>query len=306
LFLGLGGAATLLSGALLVWVTSRAVRPVGRLAAQIEGLSETDLAAVTPARNLPTELMPMVDRLNGLLGRLGEAFGRERAFTADVAHELRTPLAGILATLEVARSRPRDSAGYETAIDKSLAILMQMQGLVENLLLLARAESGQLAVKWEPLDLGMQVEECRAAFEETAARRGLRFAVAVADVPGVMADREIVRVVLYNILDNAVSYAAAGSEIGVRVLGAGGAEGGPGGGAAVEVANVGHALKEEDLPKLFGRFVRKDPARSATGTHAGLGLSICQRLVALQGGKIVLRLEADKFVARMELAGTNP
>ena len=142
LFLGLGGAATLLSGALLVWVASRAVRPVGRLAAQIEGLSETDLAAVTPARDLPTELMPMVDRLNGLLGRLGEAFGRERAFTADVAHELRTPLAGILATLEVARSRPRDSAGYETAIDKSLAILLQMQGLVENLLLLAGAGRG--------------------------------------------------------------------------------------------------------------------------------------------------------------------
>src|SRR5262249_6299830 len=153
LTLGLCAGAMLLSGGALWWAVSRATRPVRRLAEQIGELRETDLSALD-ARGLPTELVPVVDRLNALLLRVGEAFTPERGVSADVAHELRTPLAGLLATLEVCRSRPRDSEGYETAIDKSLKMLSLMQGLVENLLLLARAEGGQLTLRVMEVDMG--------------------------------------------------------------------------------------------------------------------------------------------------------
>jgi len=288
------GGATLIAGGALLAVAGRATRPVSVLAAQIESLREADLSATLSADRFPTELVPVVDRLNALLRRLGDAFARERTFTADVAHELRTPLAGLMATLEVARSRPRDAAAYESSIDKSLAMLTQMQGLVENLLLLARAESGQVSVRRAPTDVSSLVQECAATFHAAAARRELRISCALAETPAVPADREMLRLALCNLLDNAVSYAPAGSIIEIRTRSEGNA-------VSVEVANTGHNLTAADLPELLKRFVRKDVARSATGTHAGLGLSICQRILALQQIALALRLDAEWFVARVEL-----
>ena len=220
LTLALCAAATLLSGIGLILVTGRAIRPVRTLARQIESFRETDLAPPAPAApasfaaqpplsatDFPTELVPIVDRLNALLARLAEAFARERAFTADVAHELRTPLAGILATLQVARSRPRDSAAYEFSIDKSLAILTNMQSLIENLLLLARADGGQLAVRKNSIDLSALAQECRLTFADAAAQRHLHLDLHEQAFPPIVADRELLRIVLHNLLDNAVSYA---------------------------------------------------------------------------------------------------
>lgn len=292
LTVGLCAIASLLSGAALIAVASRAIRPLDRLAREIESVRETDLSNALSAEAFPRELAPVVDRLKGLLRRLDEVLIRERAFTADVAHELRTPLSGLLATLEVARSRPRDAAAYEAAIDKSLAILTQMQGLVENLLLLARAESGQLRMRQSRVDLETLLQECRLAFERPAAARGLSLSVTgEAEAAG---DQEFLRIIFNNLLDNAVSYATPGSMITVAITSTGQS-------AAVEVGNEGHALAAQDLPALFERFVRKDSARAATGIHAGLGLSICRRLAELQGAVIELRLEGARFIARVQL-----
>ncbi len=288
------GGATLFSGVALVIVAGRAIRPVGALARRIEAMHETDLSARLPTQDFPTELSSLVDKLNGLLIRLDHAFGRERAFTADVLHELRTPLAGLQATLEVARSRPREAAAYETSIDKSLAILAQMQALVENLLLLARAESGQLTVRCAPMDLSELVQECMANFEETARKRGLRFDSTEEKIPNIPADRGVLRIALCTLFDNAVSYASIGGVIRVRT-------GNAGKNVFVEITNAGHSLIVGDLPNLLKRFVRVDAARSATGVHAGLGLSICQRLLTLLRGQLTLRLDGEWFVARMDV-----
>jgi two-component system sensor histidine kinase QseC len=293
LTVGLCGIATLLSGAALIAVAASATRPLGKLARQIEGVRETDLSTALSAHEFPLELVPVVERLNGLLHRLGQVFARERGFTADVAHELRTPLAGLLATLEVARSRPRDSAGYEEAIDKSLVILRQMQTLVENLLLLARADSGQLKLRRETIDLEALLLECELTFEQPAAARQL--SINIHGEARVNADREFLRIIFNNLLDNAVSYAVPGSAIDVRISGDESR-------AAVEISNEGHALAAPELEQLFERFKRKDTARAATGLHAGLGLSISRRLAELQDARITLRLEQQRFVARLELA----
>ncbi len=183
--------------------------------------------------------------------------------------------------------RPRDAAAYEGAIDKSLAILAQMQGLVENLLLLARAESGQLKVRRGVVDLEALLQECRLALERPAAAR--RLAMVITGEGDAAGDQEFVRIVFNNLLDNAVNYADTGTTSEIRVLPAQ-----PG--LAVEISNQGHALSAADLPRLFERFMRKDAARSATGIHAGLGLSISRQLAELQDARIVLRLEGPRFV----------
>ena len=260
------GGATLCSGVALVIVASRAIRPVGALARRIETMHETDLSAKLPTQGFPTELSPVVEKLNGLLVRLDQAFTRERAFTADVAHELRTPLAGLQATLEVARSRPREAAAYETSIDKSLAILAQMRALVENLLLLARAESGQLTMRCAPTDLLELVQECVANFEETARQRGLRIDNAEETVPNIPADRGVLRIALCTLFDNAVSYASTRGVIRVRT-------GMAGKNVFVEIANVGHFAGGGGFAQfaeaVCTEWMPHAPRRG--GAHAGVG-----------------------------------
>jgi len=296
LLFSLCGGAILLSGLGLVLVAGRAIRPLGALANRIESVRETDLSTLLPSKGFPTELRPVVDRLNELLTRLGSAFQREKTFTADMAHELRTPLAGLLATLQVARSRRRDVTEYEKAIDKSLKILTQTQSLTENLLLLARAESGQMAARSRPVDLSVLLEEGIAVFHDVAIAGGVTLSFSAVDELKVHADYELLRMVIFNLLDNAARYAAPNSIVEVR-------QGHIEGTVFVEIANTGHGLTAGDIATLPQRFVRKDVSRSATGVHAGLGLSIAQRLLVLQRGSLKLRLDGEWFVARVDLPG---
>jgi two-component system, OmpR family, heavy metal sensor histidine kinase CusS len=277
LLVGLCAGAIVVSGAALVWVVGRAVRPVNRLAEEIESLRETDLARRLDLPDVPAELAPVVQRLNGLLSRLESAFSRERAFTADVAHELRTPLAGLGTTLEVCRSRPRDNPAYEAAIDKCRKMIDRMQEMVESLLLLARADSGQLAAVRQRIDLSLLLSECWAVCQARAEQRGLKVGWEVPSPCMVESDPDKLRIIFHNLFDNAVCHADEDGMVRVVVD----AEG-------VEIANSGSRVGSEDLPRLFERFWRGDQARSDTGVHCGLGLSLCRRLVELIGGEITV------------------
>ena len=166
--------AALLSVVVLVVVVRFTLKPVGALAVRI---SEIDASNVSGKGRLccsVVELDPVVHRLNEFLERLETAFARERAFTADVAHELRTPLAGLSAALEVCSSRPRDEAAYREVILKCLGATQTMQVMVENLLTLARADAGQLTLRKEPLDLLSFAADCWQPFEQRATQRGLQ------------------------------------------------------------------------------------------------------------------------------------
>jgi two-component system sensor histidine kinase QseC len=283
-------AATLFLGAALLIVVRRMLAPVNHLAQQIESLSETDLRRLPQAHDLPLELRPVVARLNELLDKLAQAFDRERHFTADVAHELRTPLAGLLTTLEVCRSRPRDAVSYQAAIDKSLIMLHQMQALVERLLFLARAEGGQLLARREPIDLAALALECWSRYESTAALRKISLSIEQPEGLQALADAQLLAVVFSNLLDNALSYAAGATSIRLRIAPENGA-------LRVWLSNTGHTLSAAELPHLFDRFWRKDSARAQQGIHAGIGLGLCKRLLELQAGTLAIGLDADTFTA---------
>ncbi len=280
LLLTLCGAAVVASGVVLYQLVGRAVRPVRQLAGEIESLRETELSRRLSDSNVPVELMPVVDKLNDLLARLQDSFTREKSFTADVAHELRTPLAGLATTLEVCRSRPREPAVYQAAIDDCRAMTDRMQAMVESLLMLARSDAGQLVVDRQRVDLVPLVDDCWALFRIRAESRGLVVKLNMPDRCEVDTDPGKLRIVLNNLFDNAVSYTDEHGTIELNVKPESSDR------ATIEVTNTGSQIKPADLPRLFDRFYRGDQSRTDTGVHCGLGLSLCQRLTRLIGGKI--------------------
>lgn len=296
LLVGLCALAVAASGIVLVWVVRRAVRPVERIARDIDELRENDLSIRLHSPDVPLELQPVVEKLNGLLSRLEAAFAREKSFTADVAHELRTPAAALLTTFEVCRSRPRDEVAYIAAIDKCRGVAQRMQALVESLLLLARAEAGQLPLKLQSTDAADLLDDCWALFSPRAeARRQKVQWHADGPIP-IETDPEKLRIVLHNLFDNAVSYADDAGSIRVAAELRGDE-------FRVEVANTGSRVGAEQMKHLFERFWRGDKARAEVGVHCGLGLSLCQRLARLLKGRIeVQTTEHGWFTVRLTLS----
>ncbi|MDP9172461.1 MAG: ATP-binding protein [Planctomycetota bacterium] len=295
LLFGLCSLAILLTGAVLMGVVRHAVRPVERVAGEIERLRETDLSNRLALGDVPVELAPVVEKLNGLLARLEAAFQREKSFTADVAHELRTPLAGLQTTLEVCRSRPRDQAAYISMIDKCHGMTQRMQVMVENLLLLARTESGQLAVQSQPVEVGLLLDECWAMFSGGADARQVQVDWNAVAPLVAQTDQATLRIVFDNVLDNAVSYVDERGTI--RVSASRNANA-----IVIEVANTGSQLGSEDFAHLFERFWRGDNSRTDTGMHCGLGLSLCRRLLQMLDGTISVQTAPKGwFNVRVEL-----
>jgi signal transduction histidine kinase len=253
------------------------LRPVDRISDRIALLNETELSNRLHETGLPAELQPIVQRLNGLLQRLAAAFERERAFTADVAHELRTPLSALLTTLDVCRSRPRSSAEYEAALDKSRDLTRRLKSMVQNLLTMARAEAGQLSRSRSPVDLCQLLQECWTPLAERAEMRKLKVQWDRPSSCPIETDADKLRIVLTNLLDNAVSYANDGGTIAVSIQRH---KQGP---VHIEVANTGNQISAENMPQVFERFWRSDTSRSETGVHCGLGLSLCLRLSKVMG-----------------------
>ncbi len=215
--------------------------------------------------------------------------------TADVAHELRTPIAGLRTTLEVCRSRPRDPVVYTAAIDRSLKVIHSMQTVIENLLLLARAESGQLPLNLADTDLPEFIRDAWSTFAPRAAELTVRFNLP--DTCVLPIDAPKLRVVLTNLFDNAISYTSPAGTIDIDLLPTPTH-------TELRVSNTvekSDQLAAHELPRLFERFWRKDSARSQTGLHAGLGLSLCQRLLALSNATITPTIDSDRFTITLLL-----
>ena len=269
-------------------VLHRGLAPLDRLGTEVARIDADSLAAPLPVADLPAELRPVGDRLNELLARLASSFERERRFSADLAHELRTPLAELRSLAECALKWPE---ARDAATDREvLEIAAQMEALVTRMLALARGERGQLAATLAPVDPSAGVAETWAPFAVRAAERGLRgeFAVAPAAVP---ADAVLLRGILRNLFDNAITYAPPGSV--VRVTGGPTADGR---GYALRCANPAGDLTPTDVARLFERFWRKEAARSGGGEHVGLGLSLAQTFAAAMGWRLTAALDPNGWI----------
>jgi two-component system heavy metal sensor histidine kinase CusS len=278
----------------------RGLRPLRAAASEIASIDDRTLSRRV-SEDAPHELEPVVRQINGMLDRIEGAFERERGFIANAAHELRTPLAGLRSRMEVSLRRPREPEAYRQALSEGLEAIESLQRLVESLMELARLESGRRRLRFEEVDVAAVVRAQWAEVEDTARGRGLRFDDRLGESTQVETDAVLVGRVAANLLANAAEYAPGGGvvEAGLDRSVAG---------VRLWVSNEADGLDEASSERLFVPFWRGDASRSATGRHAGLGLSIVRRCAEALGGSAgaeVMRNRVRIWV-ELPLPGRSP
>ena len=278
--LAVGGLGLLVATSLAVPLVLRpGLRPVRQVADLAQTIDATSLEQRFPTANVPSELRPICDRLNDLLARLAASFERERRFSADLAHELLTPLAEMRAIAESALKWP-ETAGPED-YQRSVEILLRMEMLVTQVLELARAEHGHVATQFAPVEVPPFVQDVARSHAATAVERGMTFAFAGPDALSISTDAGVLHVIVSNLISNAVAYAPESGVIRVEWAG-------DKGGFELAVSNAAPQIEPEDLPRLFERFWRKDDSRTES-RHSGLGLSVASELARVLGGTLTAR-----------------
>jgi heavy metal sensor kinase len=269
------------------WMSRRALRPVDQIIDAARSIGEQSLAQRLPVPETQDELQRLTETLNQMLGRIESAFRRVTEFTADASHELRTPIALIRTTAEVALRKPRTSEEYRQALKDVHAESVRTTELIENLLTLARADAGKAALERREIDLAPIVREASQQGQKLAHAKSLGFR---ADIPDAavhtLGDASALRRLLLIVIDNAVKYTQEG-EITVRLSSANGRP-------EIQVSDTGVGISESDLSRVFERFHRADKSRNRDSGGAGLGLSIAKWIADVHHGAIEARSESNR------------
>ncbi|WP_447798223.1 heavy metal sensor histidine kinase [Pseudomonas moraviensis] len=290
LTVGLSALATALLGA---WAARSGLRPLRRISALARGISAQSLNARLPEEKMPPELAEMAHSFNAMLARLDDSFQRLSAFSADIAHELRTPLSNLLTHTQVTLTRPRALEDYREALHSNLEELQWMAQLVNDMLYLAKADHGLLMPKREPLELADEADMLLEFFAPLA--EDARVNLSREGAARIEGDRGMLRRALSNLLDNALRFTPAEGDVRLSIVEQQQA-------VRVCVENSGEGISAQVLPRLFDRFYRADPARQeGSSEHAGLGLAITQSIVRAHGGTIHCESEAGwtRFVIEL-------
>ena len=263
---------------LVVWIVGRAVRPVRRFA---DVLRDRERDALDPldGDGLPDEIRPVATALNDLLARLKESVERERSFIADAAHELRTPLTALDLQVQSLRAEAA-GGGHDDAIARLEAGVARAARLVEQLLALAREERDGTRVH-EPVALQDAARDAIGEMLSLADKHGIDLGMGRSDAVQVAGDREALRVLIRNLLDNAIRYSPAGSQVDVSVERHDGAE--PR--AVLVVTDGGPGIPPAERERVFDRFHRV-PGTTAPGS--GIGLALVRSIAAHHHARICL------------------
>jgi two-component system heavy metal sensor histidine kinase CusS len=294
-----GGAACITLG-VIAPVIRLGLRPLHETSREISRLDAQDLSSRIDSAHAPIEIETLINCLNQLLDRLEKVFRRERDFSAHVAHELRTPLAGLRSTMEVALARPRDTNAYQTVLRRCLEICIQTNTMIENLLSLARADAGRYEFAVEQIDLQSLVQEAWEPFAEPAGRKELRIHWKLNADTRLTSDPHVLRLILDNLYDNALSYTPVGATIQISSMKSAH-------GVVLSISNSGCPLAPGEVEFVFERFWRGERSRQQTGTHSGLGLAMCREFATLLGHSLVAEISHDgEFTVKLVFCSQPP
>lgn len=273
--------AVLLGAAMVGWGTfwrvRHSLRPLMDLAAQTKAIDARHLGNRLSLDEPVEELQPVIDQFNGLMQRVETTYAQLEGFNADVAHELRTPLANLIGHTEVTLSRERSASELEDTLHSNLEELHRMAAIVNDMLFLAQADRGVKARRNTAVDLAQLVRQVVEFHEAPLEERGL--SVVIEGECELWVDEALVKRAMSNLLGNAIRYAEAGSALRVRILRDAGSS------VQLWVENVGPTIGPEHLPRLFDRFFRADSSRGeADKPHHGLGLSIVAAIARMHDG----------------------
>ncbi len=263
--------------ALAFFAIRRGLRPVGGIAARAAEISPASLAVRLDEQGAPAELRSLVVAFNAMLDRLADGYERLTQFSADLAHEIRTPVGALIGQTQVTLSQLRQPEEYQEVLESNLEELNRLGHIAENILFLAQADHAGLVIERARVSLPGELGKIAEYFEGLADEREMKFEV---EAEGVLtANPLLCRRAVNNLVVNAVRYGAPGSV--VRLCGIEQADG-----VVISVENHGEPIPAAQLDRLFDRFYRGDAARSRLTESSGLGLAIVKAIMVLHGGGV--------------------
>jgi two-component system OmpR family sensor kinase/two-component system sensor histidine kinase QseC len=265
----------------VTWIVRRGLMPLRQVTAEVQRRDVRSLTALA-TEGLPQEIAPLVAELNRLLDRLGEAFAAQRAFIADAAHELRSPLTALRLQMQLLDRAP-DQAARDEAMRALRGAIERSIHLVEQLLALARSEPQETPLQIAAIDLATAVSMGVADTHALAVER--RIDLSLESVPDLLvrADQESIRTLVRNLVDNAVRYTPSGGRVQVRCLQLDRA-------ALIEVIDTGPGIAPSERERVFDRFYRRAPGQES---GSGLGLAIVKAIAKRHGAEVVLEDAPD-------------
>ncbi len=260
------------------WITTEALRPIGMIVSTAKKIARGELGERIPVRQKSSELGRLSVVLNETFSQLEESFERQSRFTADAAHELRTPVAIILTQAQHALMRERDGATYKLTLEACVSAARRLRQLTESLLELTTMDAGAVPLKLEGCDLADIARDVASMLQPLAAERGIEFTGELLPSP-CDADAARISQVMLNLLTNALDHTPACGRVTFRT-------GMESGGAIFSVSDTGAGIAVEHLPRIFDRFYRTDDSRNRRTGGAGLGLAICKAIADAHGAKL--------------------
>jgi len=268
-------------------IAKRGMRPVNLVARMAERIGSSNLDERLELAGKPAEISNLAETFNNMLDRLKDSFARMGQYSADIAHELRTPIHNLRGEIEVAMGNLRTPAEYQEALSSLLEETNRLSRMIDSLLFLARAEQPKSMLNREPVDLGAELARVRDFFEAPATEARVKLELADGAGLNVNVDRTLMQRAIGNLVENALTHTPEGGSVALSVQ-----EGG--GEWTVTIADTGSGISPEHLPYLFDRFYRADRSRSARTGGAGLGLAIVKGIVELHGGKVEIASELGR------------
>lgn len=262
-------------GQFLGW---RALSPVDRLTRAAAQIGAENLSVRLPVQSRD-EVGRLAATFNEMLDRLAAAFARERRFTANAAHELRTPLTLLIASADVTLERPRSAEEYRQVIAAIREDAARLGHLVDDLLVLARADAGTLQLAREPVDVARLISETHQRLLPLARARGVTLGMGRLESVLVRGDRVWLARLLANLVENGLTYTLPGGSVTISMASGQSA-------VLIDVADTGPGIAPEHLPHIFEPFYRIDPSRSRDSGGSGLGLTIARWIARAHGGDV--------------------
>ena len=261
-----------------ILVTRQTLRPLRHLAESMERTGATRLDERVPVGGWPDELQPLALGFNKMLDRLEDSFMRLSQFSADLAHDLRTPIGNLLGEAQVTLTRPRTAAEYQAVLASSVEELERINRMIDGMLFLARSDNVQASLDLQTFNAGAEVDRVIEYYDWLAADAGVSMR-RVGELQ-LRADATLFRRAVANLVSNAIAHSDRGGEVTVAVRQASDGSG------EVFVTNPGPGIPPQLLPRVFDRFFRADASRLDSAKGSGLGLAIVKSIVELHGGGI--------------------
>ena len=264
-------------------VTRRGLRPLREMAQRVSRVGPAHLHERVTDVGWPREIQPLAVAFDDMLARLYESFTRLSQFSADLAHELRTPIANMLGEAQVALTRARDAEEYREIIESSVAECERLAGIVDNLLFLARSEAADDQIQRSIFDGAPALAKIAAFYEPIAEEQQVEI---TSQANGeIYADPMLFERALNNLVENGLRHTPPGGSVSISMNATSA-------GSEITVADTGCGIGPEHLPHVFDRFYRADSSRSSQGT--GLGLAIVKSIVELHGGTVTAHSERNR------------